>query len=171
MAVGSIASHRQYLVSMHVLLITAAGCPLHGPELFIHTNRHNYAHTHTQNIASDKKLAFLPPLPLSFPALLPCSLSLAGFSPGQREEEQTKQLQPRLPVPLLFLTSRSPRCLLMGTCLAQHIPLPACLILVSNNSTYTTPLSFLRFKCILNVFIVSLSKMGLQFITLSILKP
>lgn len=47
MAVGSIASHKQYLLSMHVLLITTAGGPLHGPELFRHTNGHKCTAAHT----------------------------------------------------------------------------------------------------------------------------
>lgn len=143
MADGSIASHQQYLLSMHVLLITAAGCPLHGPELFIHTNRHKYsaAHTHiyTQNTASEEKLAFCflspPPtlpsfLPLSVSFLLFC-LSLVHFCSGQKRSRRTPPLSLSIPVCVSlslshFLTSRSPRCLLMDTCLAQHILLPGC---------------------------------------------
>lgn len=156
MAVGSIASHQQYLVSMHVLLITAAGCPLHGPELFIHTNGHKYATTHThahthrhthtqaytQNTASEKNLAFcflclqcflslsvsLPPSLSFFPSLLSFTGSLQ-----LREIEQTSPSS--LFLSLLFLTSRSPRCLLMDSCLIQHILIPVCCVFVSNNIT------------------------------------
>lgn len=80
MAVRSIASHQQYLLSMHVLLITAAGCPLHGPELFIHTNRHKYVvthtHTHTKSCIREESGLLLSFCLRSF---LPSFLSLSLF--------------------------------------------------------------------------------------------
>lgn len=144
MVVRSIASHQQYLLSMHVLLITAAGCPLHGPELFIHTNRHKCAaplthiHKYTQNTASQKKLAFClspclrtsPPLSLYvhfFPSFF-FSLSLAYLSPGHERSRLSLSLALPISLSLVFLTSRSPRCLLVDACFAQHIRLRACCV-------------------------------------------
>lgn len=73
-AVGSIPPHQQYLLSMLVVLINTAGCPLPGPELFIHT------HTHTQGPASEEKLAscFLCLHPSSL--VLPFCLLAEGIS-------------------------------------------------------------------------------------------
>lgn len=144
MAVGSIASHQQYLVSMHVLLITAAGCPPHGiefnPELFIHTNRHKYATTHTHThmhteycIREEAGLllclqSFLP-LSVSFH---PSSLSLHPFSPGQTKgRPSTSPALLFLSLSLFFLASHAHRCLIMDTCIHCSAHFLTCLLCLS----------------------------------------